>query len=407
MMQSVSSVVLLVVGLLATVAYGDHDVTWTIKGNNRLPKPLSDFTATLIPGTSTVLLAGGCDSETGNVFVPDWSAFVCFSLSNQLYSYDIKTDQYNELADLPSARARHAAVIANNQLWLIGGRNDGDGLVGALDVYDIDTNRWSTAATLGEEITTSDNGAFVDKAGNIFMVGGYNAGYDDTYRDLFRFNANTVSTTGFLEIEIMAPMAVARGDIHAVTVTTSDQDYAYVTGGFSNYNNFCVPYNSVERYDIENNSWTTVAPLISARADKALVSMNGRIYAVGGETQIENKCKIEPNDLPEAGELTVAVDDVEVYEPRQGRSATWKVLRSLPDHRFRFPGVGYDATDTIYTFGGQQAYDTTCQCFRTSDLIVSYKDTAHYKSAGNTIMGTTQVTIATLAVTSLMGLFFF
>lgn len=407
MMQSVSSVVLLVVGLLATVAYGDHDVTWTIKGNNRLPKPLSDFTATLIPGTSTVLLAGGCDSETGNVFVPDWSAFVCFSLSNKLYSYDIKTDQYNELADLPSARARHAAVIANNQLWLIGGRNDGDGLVGALDVYDIDTNRWSTPATLGEEITTSDNGAFVDKAGNIFMVGGYNAGYDDTYRDLFRFNANTVSTTGFLEIEIMAPMAVARGDIHAVTVTTSDQDYAYVTGGFSNDNNFCVPYNSVERYDIENNSWTTVAPLISARADKALVSMNGRIYAVGGETQIENKCKIEPNDLPEAGELTVAVDDVEVYEPRQGRSATWKVLRSLPDHRFRFPGVGYDATDTIYTFGGQQAYDTTCQCFRTSDLIVSYKDTAHYKSAGNTIMGTTQVTIATLAVTSLMGLFFF
>jgi len=419
-MLSVSSVVLLVLAAVASVAYGDHDVTWTIRGNNKLPKPLSDFTATLIPGTPTVLLAGGCDAELGNVFIPDFQSFSCSSLSNKLYSYDVKMDTYNELADMPSARARHAAVIVNNQLWIIGGRNAGDGLVGALDVYDIDTNMWSTPATLGDEIATSDNGAFADKLGNIYVVGGYAVDYD-TYRDLFSFNANVVYTTEFLEIEIKAPMALARGDIHAVTVTISDEEFAFVTGGFSDDNNWCVPLDSVERYDIANNSWTTVASLLSARADKALVTMKGRIYAVGGETQIENKCIISPDDLPEAGELTVAVDDVEVYEPGQGESATWNVLRSLPDHRFRFPGVGYDATNTIYTFGGQEAYDSSCQCFRTSDLIVSYEDTAHYTtkddkagnrygttkdSAGNTI-GTTQVTIVSLAVTSFIGLFFF
>jgi hypothetical protein len=126
--------VLLVLAAVASVAYGDHDVTWTIRGNNKLPKPLSDFTATLIPGTPTVLLAGGCDAELGNVFIPDFQGFSCSSLSNKLYSYNVKTDTYNELADMPSARARHAAVIVNNQLWIIGGRNAGDGLVGALDV---------------------------------------------------------------------------------------------------------------------------------------------------------------------------------------------------------------------------------------------------------------------------------
>jgi hypothetical protein len=43
---------------------------------------------------------------------------------------------------------------------------------------------------------------------------------------------------------------------------------------------------------------------------------------------------------------------------------------SLPNHKFRFAGVGVN--DTIYTFGGQSAFEEGCQCYPTTKDVVAY-----------------------------------
>lgn len=99
----------------------------------RLPKPISDHTATLDVSTGLTYLAGGCDSPNGNVRM-DSGYYSCSSISNQLYRFDQATKQFQTLAPLPAPRYRHAAAFVNNQLWLMGGRDAQDTLLPTVDV---------------------------------------------------------------------------------------------------------------------------------------------------------------------------------------------------------------------------------------------------------------------------------
>ena len=138
-------------------------------------------------------------------------------------------------------------------------------------------------------------------------------------------------------------------------------------GGFTHENDFCSTLDAVERYSILGDTWIAVAKLPTARADKAMVTLEGHTLVIGGEKQIENKCELETPPSP--GELTVAVDDIEVLNDDD---STWQKLDPLPEHRFRFAAVVHG--NTIYTFGGQEAYDEGCNCMKTTDEVVTYVD---------------------------------
>jgi hypothetical protein len=98
----------------------------------KLPKAISDHTATR-QGT-LVYLAGGCDALEGNKWDAGAKSFLCFSTSSSFYVYNIETDTIATLPDMPVARYRHAAVAANNKLWLLGGRTGMDAIIEEIDV---------------------------------------------------------------------------------------------------------------------------------------------------------------------------------------------------------------------------------------------------------------------------------
>jgi hypothetical protein len=100
----------------------------------RLPKPLSDFTASLDISTGLAYLAGGCDSEKGNEYSTEYSEFICTSVSDKLYSFDKDAGTFTTLTDMPYERYRHGAVLINNQLWLMGGRDSEETLIPTVDV---------------------------------------------------------------------------------------------------------------------------------------------------------------------------------------------------------------------------------------------------------------------------------
>ena len=72
---------------------------------------------------------------------------------------------------------------------------------------------------------------------------------------------------------------------------------------------------SVDCYDPDTNTWSQMANMNIARSGHSLVSLQGRLYAIGGDW----------------------VDDVEVYDPY---SNTWTTLQHKIDGKVAGNGAG-------------------------------------------------------------------
>jgi N-acetylneuraminic acid mutarotase len=122
---------------------------WKVLDVN-LPTPLSDNTATYIKSTDMIYIAGGCNSPKGNTYVDldglELDFFLCESDSQSLYSFDGTT--FTTMADMPQPRYRHAAVVAQNKLWLIGGRTiPEDSIIADVDVRYLFSNEFNVNLT--------------------------------------------------------------------------------------------------------------------------------------------------------------------------------------------------------------------------------------------------------------------
>lgn len=189
----------------------------------------------------------------------------------------------------------------------------------------------------------------------MYITGGYNATYG-TLDKTIRIDTSAASTP--LTAEEMAPLAEARGDIFAA----SDGSYAYLGGGFTDANGFCAPLATSEKYEFATNSWTSLPSLPNERGEIVMVELEGHVYAMGGERQIEDICDLT-GGTTDPGELTVGSELVEVLN----HDDVWTVVKNFDDHKFRFAAAALDGV--IYAFGGQDAWDDDCDCFKTTNEI--------------------------------------
>ena len=98
--------------------------------------------------------------------------------------------------------------------------------------------------------------------------------------------------------EAVAPMGTARV-VLAVAVLDGK---LYAVGGESNDNYL----SSVERYDPALNAWDAVAPMGTARSDHGVVVLDGTLYVVGGETKNDEDDEFDELEL---------LNTVEQYNP--------------------------------------------------------------------------------------------
>jgi hypothetical protein len=99
----------------------------------KLPKPLSDVSAS-VGEDGLIYIAGGCDSAYGNQYDDSERGFRCKSVSKSFYAFDQEMERFIPLEDMPQPRHRHAAVAINNQIWVVGGRDAYDNVIGDVDV---------------------------------------------------------------------------------------------------------------------------------------------------------------------------------------------------------------------------------------------------------------------------------
>ncbi len=191
-----------------------------------------------------------------------------------LERYDPVLDAWTTLAPMNAARAGAAAAVIDDGIFVIGGRQSTNGpcsggpYLQTVEKYDIDTNTWSPVAQLP---TPRSDLAAVAHGGKIFIFGGCSSTGVTGEVDMYDPQTNTWTTTGLM------PMSTARASF----VAGHSGGKVYAIGGTIDGVSLS---NANEVYDIASNSWSNNTAMTAARQEAGVNSHGGRIYVVGGST---------------------------------------------------------------------------------------------------------------------------
>ena len=220
-------------------------------------------------GSFTGLTEGMAVGGVGNIIVAACGYDSGVDI-NFVRLYNISTDTWSFGTPAPTARAEvaYGELTHGGKLYVIGGRTFGTGKV--MECYDVSTDTWTT----------------------------------------------------------LTPMPTARAAAVAVTIDNS----IYVIGGRTGSAPLSgMALTTVERYDIDKDTWSWVAPLPMGRSDFAGVSHGGKIYVFGGWNHMSG-----------------IIANVDVYNPV---TDTWKSLSPMP--QARAVHMAGKVGNLAYVFGGQ------------------------------------------------------
>src|SRR5215472_1208044 len=247
------------------------------------------------------------------------------------------------MATLLSAQARHAKatwtalapVPSPTEGMTIGGV--GQVIIGAYGfssplaantnqtrLYNITSNTWSAGAAAPLPARSDAAYGETTHGGFLYVIGGGNSG--TALSDVERYDPVLDSWT------TLAPMPTARAGAAAAVI----DDGIFVIGGRLSTSGPCSggPYvGTVEKYDVDTGTWSTVAPLPSPRSDLAAVAHGGKVFVFGGCTGTASA----PN----------VTNEVDMYDPETN---TWTTLAPMPTPRASLV-VGHSG-NLVYAIGG-------------------------------------------------------
>ena len=238
--------------------------------------------------------------------------------------------------------------------------------------YDPDTNTWSTPTTLPEDYLTSDAAAFA-RDSTVYLIGGF----DSYYTSLDRVALIDMTDMDNIQYSWNPNLLDERGDIDVVFMN----DKAYVAGGYTHANDYSEPFDSVEQLDVTTQQWSFVDNLNNGGGDQQYVGLNGKIFAIGGETKLNQDSAA--TEVPHLGEISTILDVVEVYDPN-AKDNEWIVLEDMPQALFRFAAAEWETGEdegVIFVFGGQVGFDPDCECFRTTNKVMVFEASDAYEEA--------------------------
>ncbi|TSD67742.1 DNRLRE domain-containing protein [Inquilinus sp. KBS0705] len=220
---------------------------------------------------SAIYFAGGYTSNStgkGQVFG-----------TNQVYKYDVSTDSYTKLPNLPQPLAAGQLRYLNGKLHYMGGAN-----LSRQDVnvhYVLDVNQvaqgWQTAAPLLDAVNHPGSAVL---NGKIYFIGGahHQDNETETQKMLQVYTPETDSW------QRLADMPVSVDHVSSSVITLGKR--ILVLGGETSHN---VLSKAVQVYSPESNTWSQLTPLPSARSAGVAAVLNGTIYYTGGNFSTINR----------------------------------------------------------------------------------------------------------------------
>jgi N-acetylneuraminic acid mutarotase len=238
------------------------------------------------------------------------------------------SNTWTPVAPLIHPRAMLAAATGpDGRIYAIGGDGDIGSGVAFNEAYTPADDRWTERAPMPTPRRWL--GAALGHDGRIYAAGGMNellTGNEMGLNVVEAYNPQTDTWT------TVAPMPTARIEFGLVT---GNDGLIYAIGGCPGLHEFCTPVlGVVEAYNPATNTWTKKASMPTPRGGvAAALGPDGLIYAMGGLTVAAGP----------------AVDTVEAYNPQTN---TWKKVAPMPTARFILAATtGPDGR--IYAIGGR------------------------------------------------------
>uniref|UniRef100_A0A4W5PHH4 Kelch-like family member 31 n=1 Tax=Hucho hucho TaxID=62062 RepID=A0A4W5PHH4_9TELE len=291
------------------VLYRDDDDVW-----NRLTEmPAKSFNQCVAVLDCFLYVAGGEDQNDARNQAKHAVSNFC--------RYDPRFNTWIHLTNMIQKRTHFSLNNFNGLLFAIGGRNS-DGCQASMECYVPSSNQWQMKAPM--EIPRCCHASSVID-GKILVSGGYiNNAYSravcsyDPSTDVWQ-DKNSLSSP--------------RGWHSAATVG----DRAYVVGGSQlGGRGERVDVLAVECFNPHNGQWSYSAPLNTGVSTAGIVSMNNKIYLLGGWNEIEKKYKkciqvynpdlnewTEDDELPEATVgISCCVITIPTRKTRESRASS-------------------------------------------------------------------------------------
>jgi len=251
---------------------------WAKKRPMRLPSHHVAF-ATL---NNKIYAFGGFTSpESGP---PAWNPI------NNAWEYDPATDEWKELAPMPTRRGAAAAGVANGKIYVTGGANSLSGVtengihparphnvVQVVEEYDPAANTWKTVRPL---LLARNHHVAVGVGDKIYVIGG---------RVGSAFISGTSNNVDLVEMydpaaNLWMPrtrMPTARSAIGAGVYNNQ----ILVAGGEGQDQRLLAAFKAVEAYDPVLNRWQILPSMPHPRHGLAVGAIGNRLYTVSGDGQ--------------------------------------------------------------------------------------------------------------------------
>jgi len=255
--------------------------------------------------------------------------------------YDPQTDGWTSLADKPTAVADVAAALVGGEIYVPGGRTPSGSPTAVVEAYDPGTETWEARAPLPVALSAY---ALAALEGKLYLFGGWDgAAYLDS---VYEYDpAQDVWTA-------RTPMPTARGFASAAVADGK----IYVIGGYDGHDDLAANEEYVPSQDDgQGDPWTVKSPMPVGRAGCATAVAVNIIHVIGGgwEREVSDGVKYnvrsdewETFEVPVSGQwrsLGLALVDTEIYavggwngdymDTNQGYTATFTTLLPLLESR--------------------------------------------------------------------------
>ncbi|XP_055337304.1 LOW QUALITY PROTEIN: kelch-like protein 20 [Paramacrobiotus metropolitanus] len=253
----------------------------------------------------------------GMATTEDHSLFVCggYSESRGLHAlrrvvrYNPCVDEWKDMPEMQTARGDAGVAALNNCVYVVGGCNSAWRQVSTVECYDPLIGEWRSVADLPVPLSHFGIAAC---EGRLYVFGGCMQGAAVRSGFCYDPKANGWSA--------LPSMATSRVDCSACALPSG---VIVVFGGYGGVKHL----SSVEAYDVKMNQWTEKCDLIRTRRLARGAYVDGKIYAMGGDTT--GNCQSSVEQYDDVTDRWILLDNVYVSRFRCGLSCA--VLRIPKD----------------------------------------------------------------------------
>ena len=202
------------------------------------------------------------------------------NLLSTVEEYDPVTNTWTRKADMPTARGSCSASVVNGKIYVIGGATNNMVSLSTVEEYDPATDTWTKKLDMPSPRVFLSTSVV---SGNIYAIGGIVALNPNAFFSTVE-EYNPTTDTWTRKSDMPTPRA---------GLSTSAVDgKIYAIGGEApkgqNMQGWNMP-TTVEEYDPATDTWMRKSDMPTPRWALSTISVNGRIYAIGGGDLNGNK----------------------------------------------------------------------------------------------------------------------